>query len=258
MLIINIEGEKFMLPTKWGELNITAYNKFAAYMQTTDENTVESDMFKHIISAISSPNISIDTINKMQIDSFISICEKLLFIFKKFETPKLKKYIKINKKKYTVKQNFNNITLGQWTDLEHIITNNSSDFAKIISFLIEKKRSIIEKLFKKNSKNIEENEINSLDICTATAIITKYFSFRNNVYDSYYKDENNEDNEVDNSGVYREEYGWVGYLYNLCSDVTKVTTVSELPLLQCLNWSTYQKSQIENEKRLHNIKLNKQ
>jgi hypothetical protein len=116
-----MEEIKLTIPDSWEDIRLGQYQEYVQYV----EDNKDERPYKLIINLLS---ILTDTDSaifyKMPMDSLYTIQKNIKFMEEE-PTIKFKNIIEVDGVKYGFQKDLHNLTLGEWIDIEHYITNGN-------------------------------------------------------------------------------------------------------------------------------------
>jgi hypothetical protein len=116
-----MEEIKLTIPDSWDDIKLGQYQEYIQYL----EDNKDERQYKLIINLLS---ILTDTDSaifyKMPMDTLYSIQKNIKFMEEE-PTIKFKNIIEVDGVKYGFQKDLHNLTLGEWIDIEHYITNGN-------------------------------------------------------------------------------------------------------------------------------------
>lgn len=135
MVKIEIEGKEYKVPSKWEEINIKQYQKMLKLAENATSTISGRVKVFQLLSGI-----DMKLISGFSIDQFNQIMNKFEFVTQ--EMPKLeekdvrqKEFI-IKKKKYKL-MNFEELTLGEWVDLDILMNSPIDNLHNIMAIMLK-------------------------------------------------------------------------------------------------------------------------
>ena len=108
------------IPDGWHEVSIAQYQEFLDTLQIQEDIQPYKKIIK--LLAILTDTDEVDFM-KLPMDTIYEIDDKVGFMNNE-PTQQFKNIITINGREYGFQKNLNELTLGEWIDLEHYITND--------------------------------------------------------------------------------------------------------------------------------------
>jgi len=238
---IKKEGKvkEFKLISKWEDVTLEKWLKLIDFKQGSKSKEAQKT-----IAALS--NIPKDLINQLELKDVAVIMSKLADLQAE-QNSSLKRIIKIDGKRYGFHPNFDELTLGEYADLETLIKNGvDNNMPKLMAILY---RPIVEE--KNDVYTIEayDGEIsmraNEEDVSRTSAKCADFFlHFRERIINDFaiIFDGAAEGNETAiATQSFAEKWSWFGVMYRLTNaDISKLDAITKLNLLEALTWLSYE------------------
>ncbi|QDP49367.1 MAG: hypothetical protein GOVbin2669_36 [Prokaryotic dsDNA virus sp.] len=256
-LAFNLGNDKFVfkIPENINDLTI---EQFIDLQNTIEKTKDEKEVFKilQIVSSLSKiPYKALKTIDEESIGKLIIYVNDLL---NTETTIELHNTIRVEGKKYGVNTDFNNMTLGEFVDLETYSKNHTENLHKIMSILYRPYKNKIVAEYKPD-KSRSDLFLKKLKVKDIYGVFMKYVEFRNNIYKEFeelftIKTEELGVNSYNNLG---EKWGWYNHIYILANEnILNINKVTKLPVYECLTFMSYKQDlneKIENERRFNKV-----
>lgn len=168
-LIVDDKVSKYELPTEWNEVSISQYSKLMKVLD--NENASEIEVIVKTLEAL--VGIESRVLTKTPLKYLKSVYVELAVLTSKEPANHLKKVIEINGVEYGIIPDFNDLTLGEFVDLDNYLQDSWNNLVKIFAVLyrpiVERKgdKYIIEDYTLKDIKERREIFSDKLSIDTA-------------------------------------------------------------------------------------------
>jgi len=248
---VKIKNKKYKIKDI-NSISLTEYTDLQDYIKTEPDDLELSRTLLNLFT-----NIPSKLINKL--DESILQIDWLTQITQPIRISKLKKkYLK-----HTI-INLDKLTVGQFVDLEYMLTNNKDNerILSVAAMLLSNKDDDMDK-FNKIKKEIEQLKITDL-----LTLFNHYINWKTNLVKNYeglfsikeeQEEENKEEQEEENKEENKEEqeelsrWGWLGTVYQLSNnDILKVNKILEQDLTFFLNYISFQKEKIDIQNNKNN------
>ena len=168
-LIVDDKVSKYELPTEWNEVSISQYSKLMKVLDNEDASEIE------VIIRTLEALIGIESrvLTKAPLKYLKSVYVELAILTSKEPANHLKKVIEIDGVEYGMIPDFNDLTLGEFVDLDNYLQDSWNNLVKIFAVLyrpiVERKgdKYIIEDYTLKDIKERREIFSDKLSIDTA-------------------------------------------------------------------------------------------
>lgn len=111
---------KIIIPENWDEITVGQFQEYISFLKNSDE---KMNPVKRLITTLSIlTDTDEDTLYKLDFNVINEIKSNMLFLEKE-PTLQFKNIIEVKGKKYGFQKDFHKLTLGEWIDIEHYITN---------------------------------------------------------------------------------------------------------------------------------------
>ena len=168
-LIVDDKVSKYELPTEWNEVSISQYSKLMKVLDNEDASEIE--IIVRTLEAL--VGIESRVLTKTPLKYLKSVYVELAVLTSKEPANHLKKVIEINGVEYGIIPDFNDLTLGEFVDLDNYLQDSWNNLVKIFAVLyrpiVERKgdKYIIEDYTLKDIKERREIFSDKLSIDTA-------------------------------------------------------------------------------------------
>ena len=168
-LIVDDKVSKYELPTEWNEVSISQYSKLMKVLD--NENASEIEVIVKTLEAL--VGIESRVLTKTPLKYLKSVYVELAVLTSKEPANHLKKVIEIDGVEYGIIPDFNDLTLGEFVDLDNYLQDSWNNLVKIFAVLyrpiVERKgdKYIIEDYTLKDIKERREIFSDKLSIDTA-------------------------------------------------------------------------------------------
>lgn len=130
MLKIKIESNEFIMPSEWAEVSLKNYIDIVSTSE--DKNNSELDIFIKTLALLCEDKMFIKCANEMNIEDFKQIQEAFKWIQLDPPAPKSKqKHFLIGKEKWTIKEDFNKLTVGESISVEIMLKDKKLDLSPL-------------------------------------------------------------------------------------------------------------------------------
>lgn len=168
-LIVDDKVSKYELPTEWNEVSISQYSKLMKVLDNEDASEIE--VIVRTLEAL--VGIESRVLTKTPLKYLKSVYIELAILTSKEPANHLKKVIEIDGVEYGMIPDFNDLTLGEFVDLDNYLQDSWNNLVKIFAVLyrpiVERKgdKYIIEDYTLKDIKERREIFSDKLSIDTA-------------------------------------------------------------------------------------------
>jgi len=176
-LIVDDKVSKYELPTEWNEVSISQYSKLMKVLD--NEDTSEIEVIVRTLEAL--VGIESRVLTKTPLKYLKSVYVELAILTSKEPANHLKKVIEIDGVEYGIIPDFNDLTLGEFVDLDNYLQDSWNNLVKIFAVLyrpiIERKgdKYIIEDYTLKDIKERREIFSDKLSIDTAFGAMVFFY-----------------------------------------------------------------------------------
>jgi len=247
-----------VVPDSWNQISVGQFIELVS-IKVEDFNC-EDEYFIQLLSILTDTDSTI--IEEMDIDDFNQIKSRLIFLSKLPSKPPKQSIVIVNTDLHLYPDLYSMI-IGEFIDLENLITSNSiENLPKILAILYRRMKinndAFIPDEFESYGSwlNHRANIFNEAIIDDVYGVLNQYIKFRKHIYDNYSGlfdfDDSDSTEEIDVSQMsaadkltYQKaieqekivsKWGLDALLMKLANnDVTKINDVVKLPLLLCLN-----------------------
>ena len=248
---------EFYIAKSWSDINIKTFIELTNIK--IENYSTEDDYNVDVISAIS--DLTREEIENMDYKQYQEILLNLNFL-KKLPSSKYSQSLLVNNKRLDFIGDFNNLSVGEFIDLEHYFSNDYYQNLPIIlailfRFKIKQDEWFPDK-FEEYGDYIYHRAplFNSININQVYGIIESYIKWRTDLFETYEGlfdstvDEDEPYDEIPNQNIIakaeavKEEkkqkaikkWGWYIFLLRLANnDITKLDDVVKVNLIQALN-----------------------
>ena len=252
---INKEGKvkEFKLINKWEDVTIETYSKLMTFT-----NGTKSSEALETLTELS--NIPEELLKQLELKHIVLMLEKLSHLQSQEDTT-LKNIIEIDGVRYGFHPDFDEMTLGEYADIESFIKSGADKHLPEIM-------AVLYRPIKEEVDGVYTIEAYDGNIKLRTEIMRKmsatqvhsalffFVSFQQRIQNDYAiifdrSASGNEDAIASES--FADKWSWFGVMYRLTNaDISKLDAITRLPLLECLTWLSY-----ETDLNLQNkVKLN--
>lgn len=176
-LIVDDKVSKYELPTEWNEVSISQYSKLMKVLDNEDASEIE------VIIRTLEALIGIESrvLTKAPLKYLKSVYVELAILTSKEPANHLKKVIEIDGVEYGMIPDFNDLTLGEFVDLDNYLQDSWNNLVKIFAVLyrpiVERKgdKYIIEDYTLKDIKERREIFSDKLSIDTAHGAMVFFY-----------------------------------------------------------------------------------
>ena len=137
MLNIKIAEKEFKLPENWDEVNVRQYLDVA--IKAKDSGYSEIEKFMYFISILSDNPIEMrQMLEQIEIEEFETLKKEFQWVLTEPEIKDGKsKFFELNGKKYTMKSNYEKLTVGESITIETLLRDKSVDMDPVeIAFCV--------------------------------------------------------------------------------------------------------------------------
>ena len=176
-LIVDDKVSKYELPTEWNEVSISQYSKLMKVLD--NENASEIEVIVKTLEAL--VGIESRVLTKAPLKYLKSVYVELAILTSKEPANHLKKVIEIDGVEYGMIPDFNDLTLGEFVDLDNYLQDSWNNLVKIFAVLyrpiVERKgdKYIIEDYTLKDIKERREIFSDKLSIDTAFGAMVFFY-----------------------------------------------------------------------------------
>ena len=243
------------IPNNWSEIKLY---QFLELTDLNDKGYSDDEKNMEIFSILS--NLSFGEIEELDYDTYNELLISLDWI-KQLPTKQPKSHLKINSLDFYLFDDFNQLTFGEYIDLEVLFDEGYNKNLDIILSILYRQKTIINNPLYKDEfepygnwiyhrRNLFHEEC----IQNVYGVIAKYSSFKQALIKTYeglfltnIESEDNIDEETDLEEISKrkdidkkqeisKKWGWDIWLYKLAkNDPLKIEEATKMPLLQALN-----------------------
>lgn len=176
-LIVDDKVSKYELPTEWNEVSISQYSKLMKVLDNEDASEIE--VIIRTLEAL--VGIESRVLTKAPLKYLKSVYVELAILTSKEPANHLKKVIEIDGVEYGMIPDFNDLTLGEFVDLDNYLQDSWNNLVKIFAVLyrpiVERKgdKYIIEDYTLKDIKERREIFSDKLSIDTAHGAMVFFY-----------------------------------------------------------------------------------
>ena len=249
---IKKDGKKkeFKLISSWKEVTLEKWLKLLDFQEGT-----KSEEARDTIEALS--NIPKNTINQLELKDIAVIMGRVSEMQQKQDSS-LKRIIEVGGKRYGFHPNLDDITLGEYADIETFIKNDiDKNLPELMAILyrpiVEEKNDIYIIEAYDGNISIRAEEIKK-DVSRASAKCTGFFlQFRQRIVEDFaiiFNGTSEGNQEAIASESFAEKWSWFGVMYRLTNaDISKLDAITKLNLLEALTWLSYE-TDLESQNRV--------
>ena len=232
------------IPTSLNEITLRQYKRFLSVQKQTEESLLLNAKMIEIFCSVDLPNVM-----RLKVSDIDEITEKITNLFE--TKPQLVKKFKINKIEYGFHTNLDELSLGEYIDLDMHI-GDWDNMEKAMNVLY---RPILVSL--KDKYSIEEYTVNDsdkvLDMPMDAVLSSVFFfvEFRSRIvasYDELFGKSGGESN-LDSISQFSTKYGWCQSLFSGLAqgDIRRLEDITQLNVHTCLYALEYMKEKSELE-----------
>ena len=176
-LIVDDKVSKYELPTEWNEVSISQYSKLMKVLDNEDASEIE--LIIRTLEAL--VGIESRVLTKAPLKYLKGVYIELAILTSKEPANHLKKVIEIDGVEYGMIPDFNDLTLGEFVDLDNYLQDSWNNLVKIFAVLyrpiVERKgdKYIIEDYTLKDIKERREIFSDKLSIDTAFGAMVFFY-----------------------------------------------------------------------------------
>ena len=176
-LIVDDKVSKYKLPTEWNEVSISQYSKLMKVLDNEDASEIE--VIVRTLEAL--VGIESRVLTKAPLKYLKGVYIELAILTSKEPANHLKKVIEIDGVEYGMIPDFNDLTLGEFVDLDNYLQDSWNNLVKIFAVLyrpiVERKgdKYIIEDYTLKDIKERREIFSDKLSIDTAFGAMVFFY-----------------------------------------------------------------------------------
>ena len=180
-LIVDDKVSKYELPTEWNEVSISQYSKLMKVLDNEDASEIE--VIVRTLEALI--GIESRVLTKAPLKYLKGVYIELAILTSKEPANHLKKVIEIDGVEYGMIPDFNDLTLGEFVDLDNYLQDSWNNLVKIFAVLyrpiVERKgdKYIIEDYTLKDIKERREIFSDKLSIDTAFGAMVSSLEMQN-------------------------------------------------------------------------------
>jgi len=137
-LIVDDKVSKYELPTEWNEVSVSQYSKLMKVLDNEDASEIE--VIVRTLEAL--VGIESRVLTKAPLKYLKSVYIELAILTSKEPVNHLKKVIEIDGVEYGMIPDFNDLTLGEFVDLDNYLQDSWNNLVKIFAVLY---RPIVER-----------------------------------------------------------------------------------------------------------------
>jgi len=242
-------------PNNWLSINVAQFIEL--FSLNLKEFESQDDYYIQILSILS--NQSVESIEDLDYDVFKQHISNLNFIYR---LPTKQPSIKLNIQDTDLYlMDLNQLTIGEFIDLEHFITDGYTKNLSIILAILYRQKTIYNSSFKLDEFEEYGNWIYHRaplfdEVCVndVYGVINNYLTFRANIFETYkglFDNEDPEELDIDESESFKSKlektkanddakatrkWGWEILLYKLAKeDPLKMTEAAGMSLIQAFN-----------------------
>jgi len=187
--------------SNWSELSVMQYQEICI-LNTDDIDKYSSELLSILL------DIEMSKIEELDIDSYDSLLFKANFISNPPKSP-FKLSLDISGNTFH-KLDLSDLTIGEFVDIENLITDIGNNFNVILSILYRLETKKETQLFKRELETYgnwiyhRSNLFDDVPVSYVYNVITEYFKYRSNLFEVYSglfdsQDDNEDDDEDDGS-----------------------------------------------------------
>lgn len=248
---------EFYIAKNWNEVSIKSFIELTQIK--LEDYSSEDDYNVDVISTLS--DLSREEIENMNYDQYQKILSTLMFL-KNLPSSKFNQSLLVNGKRLDFIGDFNNLSVGEFIDLEHYFSNNYYQNLPIILAILYRFKTKQDEwypdIFEEYGDYIYHRAplFNTVNINQVYGVIDAYINWRTDLFEKY---EGLFDSTVDDDEPYDEllnqniaakaeavkeekkqkaikKWGWYIFLLRLANnDITKLDDVVKVNLIQALN-----------------------
>ena len=218
--------ESFNLINSWSDVTLSTWLKLIDF-----ETGTKTEEATETIAALS--DIPKQLVKELQLSDVAAIMSKIGELQAKQDT-ELKRTIEVNGVEYGFHPDLDSITLGEYADIETFIKNgidtNLPELMAILYRPIKEKKNdiyIIDAYDGDITMRTEEMKLMSAEQVQSALFF--FYNFAKKL------------SEIMPTEDFASKWGWFGVMHRLCGeDISKLNSITELSLLQCLTWLSYE------------------
>ena len=234
--------KNFKIITSWKDVTLEKWVKLMSFHKLT-----KSKEAQETIATLS--NIPKKLINELALKD-VSRLMSLLAELQQDKNSSLKKVIEIDGKRYGFHPNLDDITLGEWADIETFIKSKiENNMPEIMAILyrpiIEETQSGIYTIEAYDGNiAIRAEQMKKMSSVEVQSALVFFLGFRERIISEFSiifdaKAKGNEDAIATES--FAEKWGYFGVMYRLCNaDISKLEQITKLNLLEAFTWLSYE------------------
>ena len=240
---INKEGKakEFKLIDKWEDVTIETYSKLMTFT-----NGTKSSEALETITELS--NIPKELLNQLELKHIVLMLEKLSYLQSQEDTT-LKNIIEIDGVRYGFHPDFDEMTLGEYADIESFIKSGAEKhLPEIMAVLYRPIKEEIDGVYTIEAYDgnikIRTEIMRKMSATQVHSALFFFVSFQQSIIKNYgiifdTTASGNEDAIASES--FADKWSWFGVMYRLTNaDISKLDAITRLPLLECLTWLSYE------------------
>jgi hypothetical protein len=116
-----MEQIKLTIPDSWEDIRLGQYQEYVQYLED-NKNTPPYKIIINLLSILTDTDV--DLFNRMPMDTIYEIQKNIEFMENE-PTLKFKNIIEVDGVRYGFQKDLHQLTLGEWIDVEHYVTNGS-------------------------------------------------------------------------------------------------------------------------------------
>jgi hypothetical protein len=245
--------KEFNLINSWGDVTLEKWVKLAH----KDNETKVEETLKVIDTLTDIPK---KLVKQLGIKDVAVILNKVSELQEE-ENSYLKNIIHINGKKYGFHPNFDELTLGEYADIEMLFRDDiHKNLPELMSILyrpiVEQKGNVYTIEAYDGNTTIRAEEFKKMKASMVQGALFFLVDFRNRITTDFaiiFDGTDEGDNERVLGETFAEKWSWFGVMYRLTNgNIVNLDAITRLNLLECLTWLSYETDLQENE----NNKLN--
>jgi hypothetical protein len=240
---INKDGKakEFKLINKWEDVTIETYSKLMTFT-----NGTKSSEALETLTELS--NIPKELLKQLELKHIVLMLEKLSHLQSQEDTT-LKNIIEIDGVRYGFHPDFDEMTLGEYADIESFIKSGADKhLPEIMAVLYRPIKEEVDGVYTIEAYDgnikIRTEVMRKMSATQVHSALVFFLSFQQRIVNDFAiifdgSASGNEDAIASES--FADKWSWFGVMYRLTNaDISKLDAITRLPLLECLTWLSYE------------------
>ena len=240
---INKDGKakEFKLIDKWEDVTIETYSKLMTFTNGTKSSEA-------LATLTELSNIPKELLKQLELKHIVLMLEKLSHLQSQEDTT-LKNIIEIDGVRYGFHPDFDEMTLGEYADIESFIKSGADKhLPEIMAVLYRPIKEEVDGVYTIEAYDgnikIRTEIMRKMSATQVHSALVFFLSFRQRIVNDFAiifdrSASGNEDAIASES--FADKWSWFGVMYRLTNaDISKLDAITRLPLLECLTWLSYE------------------